>query len=119
MDARPDKDWRVVLNCNRITEHKKGIYYTEQFTVGENWRLSWIASQNKRGIFRSKLCAIKIRQPGNGKLAKHALVGIGAKVKLRGSNEGHAIGHTGGTYYLEIRWGSLIRKWDVTVEQRK
>jgi len=117
---RPGKDYRIVVEVKR-EPHRRGRYATEKFTIPDNSRISWTTFKKRRIIPiipRSSALVIYLRNPETHKVQKKSMPIHKGKIKVRKNKSSSAVIHRGGTYYLDIRWGSLVRQFEVRVEER-
>jgi hypothetical protein len=117
----PNQSYRTVL---QITEKPSGsgIHSSEKFTVRDNSSISWVVLRRGRRILpivpRSAKMIIELREADRKRPVKNVMPDYRkGKIKLHGNTKGHTVIHETGTFYLHIKWGSLVREWEVKVEE--
>ena len=117
---RPAQQYRLVVEVKE-EPHGNGGCTTEKFTIADNSHISWTTFKRKIRIIpiipRSSALVIYLRDSETGKVQKKSMPSHNGKIVVRKNNTGSAVIHRGGTYYLDIRWGSLVRRLEVRLEE--
>lgn len=105
----------------------KGEWFTEKITIPDNCLLYWKTKRRRSRLlplrFRSAKVHIVLKDAESGAIAKNAMRQNRGKVTVKGETGlylGKEVGGSyviqeGGTYYLEISWGSLVKWWQVAI----
>lgn len=105
----------------------KGKWCTEKVTIPDNCLLFYKFKRRRLRLlplcFRSAKVQIVLRDAETGAVAKNAMRQNCGKVTVKGEigmyfgikMDGRCVIQEGGTYYLEISWGSLVKWWRVAI----
>jgi len=109
----------TVLEVNQ-TPYGRGSLDTEKFTIPDNSYIYWTCFKKRFRLLpiipRSSAVKIYLLDPETRRVQKKSMPSNNGKIVIRRNNEGSAVIHRGGTYYLNIRWGSWVKKFVVRVD---
>lgn len=109
----------TVLEVNQ-TPYRRGRLDTKKFTIPDNSYIYWTCFRKGPWLLpRSSAVKIYLLDPETRKVQKKSMPSNNGKIVMRKNNEGSAVIHKGGTYYLNIRWGSRVKKFVVRVDDGK
>jgi hypothetical protein len=110
---------KIVLEWKKSTGQKRGHHNTEKFTIPGNSHIEVrIDRRGKRWLpikLRSSKCTIKLKDPETGELQENVSPDFKGKLSTHGNRNFSIIIHKRGTYYLYVRWGSLITELEIRV----
>jgi hypothetical protein len=124
----PGGEFRLVFATGQEPNCRSGRHITERFRVPDNARVVCAVLRRRTrliplNIFRRAYFEALLRDIDTEKLAKSAMKEGRGKLRFRGKStifggktiERDMVIQNGGEYYLEVRWGSLIRSWEIGI----
>ena len=124
----PGGEFRLVFATGQEPNCRSGRHITERFRVPDNARMVCVVRKRRTrlvpiNIFRRAYFEALLRDIDTEKLAKSAMKEGRGTLRFRGKStifggktiERDMVIQNGGDYYLEVRWGSLIRSWEIGI----
>lgn len=121
--------FRVVFKAHKPGRDPSQPYFSERFQATDNAVLICQVTRQRRRLlplalfFRTGSFRAELRDARTDKIAKRAMKEGKGVVDFRGhasffgcrTSERRRVIQNGGSYYLKVSWGSLVKSWEVSV----